>query len=189
MVVLFCTSGISPSLVPPVQDDCCPEGEVFKSCGTACPLTCDAPTPRPCTEQCVRGCFCPKGKFRNARNECVSIEQCPGITFIRLLHFRCMFFAIFILCFNELKLMVVHLCLSDVPPSDHSSSSDIPTARRYCCPEGEVYWTCGTACPLTCDARKPRPCTEQCVRGCFCPDGMLRNARNECVSIDQCPGT
>jgi hypothetical protein len=32
----------------------------------------------------------------------------------------------------------------------------------------------------------PRPCTKNCVTGCFCPDGMFQNAQNKCVSIEQC---
>jgi hypothetical protein len=29
-------------------------------------------------------------------------------------------------------------------------------------------------------------CTEQCVDGCFCKDGLVRNAAGVCVAVDQC---
>ena len=56
------------------------------------------------------------------------------------------------------------------------------------CTNGKVFHTCGTACPRTCDnyQQQSLPCTHQCVRGCFCPDGMVEIG-NSCVPPDQCP--
>ena len=34
---------------------CQAQGRIYKTCGTACPPTCDQPGPRICTRQCVRG--------------------------------------------------------------------------------------------------------------------------------------
>ncbi|XP_011299063.1 chymotrypsin inhibitor-like [Fopius arisanus] len=50
----------------------CRRNEVWTSCGTACPPTCRNPRPRICTRQCVRGCFCRRGWFRNNRGICVA---------------------------------------------------------------------------------------------------------------------
>lgn len=72
-----------PSVVPTTHQQC-PEGEVFNECGTACPLTCDAPHMMPCTRQCVRGCICPKNMLRNSTNQCVSLNQCPGTVQLNL---------------------------------------------------------------------------------------------------------
>ncbi|KFM67338.1 hypothetical protein X975_11725, partial [Stegodyphus mimosarum] len=52
------------------------KGEVFKSCGSACPDTCSNYNEvRPCTLQCVRGCFCPSGTVRRESDQyCVKPE-------------------------------------------------------------------------------------------------------------------
>ena len=63
---------------PPPQ---CSDGKVFKSCGTACPRTCDnLGELLMCTYNCVIGCFCPSGTVENGDNECVQPSDCPGLT-------------------------------------------------------------------------------------------------------------
>uniref|UniRef100_A0A4V2H9C9 U28-Liphistoxin-Lsp1a_1 n=1 Tax=Liphistius sp. SGP-2016 TaxID=1905180 RepID=A0A4V2H9C9_9ARAC len=53
--------------------------------------------------------------------------------------------------------------------------------------KGEVYMSCGTACPATCDNYNTiRPCTLQCVQGCFCKRGLVRNADDYCVDPSEC---
>ncbi|GLV35702.1 Hemolectin [Carabus blaptoides fortunei] len=49
------------------------------------------------------------------------------------------------------------------------------------CPKGEVYNSCGSACPPTCNS-KPEICTDQCVPGCFCANGLVKNQHGACVS-------
>ncbi|KAF4960834.1 hypothetical protein FGADI_667 [Fusarium gaditjirri] len=51
----------------------------------------------------------------------------------------------------------------------------MPAATTPKCNVGEEYTDCGTACPLTCAQPEPRPCTLQCVPGCFCKRGLIRN--------------
>ncbi|RWS10481.1 hypothetical protein B4U79_04552, partial [Dinothrombium tinctorium] len=56
----------------------CRRGEVFTNCGTACPLTCanlNNP-PRACTAQCVVGCVCARGLYRDHRGNCVARSLC-----------------------------------------------------------------------------------------------------------------
>ena len=59
----------------------CPDGEVFTECSTSCPLICNELGfgPSACATVCVRGCFCRDGLYRNSRNECVPLDQCPDI--------------------------------------------------------------------------------------------------------------
>ncbi|XP_044267203.1 chymotrypsin-elastase inhibitor ixodidin-like [Tribolium madens] len=60
--------------------DCSGEGEEYRLCGTACPVTCTQPEVRPCTLQCVEGCYCKKGLFRDERSGgCVTEAQCNEI--------------------------------------------------------------------------------------------------------------
>ena len=56
------------------------------------------------------------------------------------------------------------------------------------CPiEGQVFTTCGTACPPTCSEPGPVACTTQCVVGCQCPVGtVLDDLQQKCVNLDQC---
>ncbi|RCN49199.1 trypsin Inhibitor like cysteine rich domain protein [Ancylostoma caninum] len=49
----------------------CGRNEVFDACGSACEPTCRNPNPEVCTLQCVAGCRCRTGYFRNDNNECV----------------------------------------------------------------------------------------------------------------------
>lgn len=57
------------------------------------------------------------------------------------------------------------------------------------CPPSSTYSTCGTACPLTCEnyQNPPTICTRQCVIGCFCDSGYVRNANGQCVLPEECP--
>ncbi|XP_071499842.1 pregnancy zone protein-like [Diadema antillarum] len=55
------------------------EGDlVLNSCGTACPLICGEPEPEICTLQCVSGCACPAGLYRDSSNgtRCLAAENC-----------------------------------------------------------------------------------------------------------------
>ena len=57
------------------------------------------------------------------------------------------------------------------------------------CTGGKEWQECGTACPLTCDNyNTPLACTEQCVEGCFCPEGTVLH-EEECVAISDCPNS
>ncbi|XP_029160407.1 chymotrypsin inhibitor-like [Nylanderia fulva] len=54
----------------------CGENEVFNSCGSKCPSTCENPTPVVCTLACVPGCDCIQGHVRNAGGRCVPTQSC-----------------------------------------------------------------------------------------------------------------
>ena len=62
---------------PRTETECPIEGQVFTTCGTACPPTCNNPGPLICTLQCVVGCQCPPGTVLDEKNKkCVKPEQC-----------------------------------------------------------------------------------------------------------------
>jgi hypothetical protein len=55
------------------------------------------------------------------------------------------------------------------------------------CGSNAIFLTCGTACPATCAHPHPSPiCTMNCVIGCFCTEGYLKNAQGVCVAATKC---
>ncbi|KAG5679448.1 hypothetical protein PVAND_009013 [Polypedilum vanderplanki] len=60
------------------------------------------------------------------------------------------------------------------------------TSKRACTKKNEIYNTCGTACPETCEY-KPTICTMQCIEGCFCKRNYIRNNNGECILKKDCP--
>lgn len=55
------------------------------------------------------------------------------------------------------------------------------------CPEGEEFNECGTACPITCENQIEESCTKQCVLGCFCKKGKIRQeSTGVCVDAKDC---
>lgn len=65
------------------------------------------------------------------------------------------------------------------------------TTDQVCNQQNEAYMSCGSACPKTCEdvfkPYRPMACSMQCVPGCFCQDGYVRNTvTNECVDEASC---
>uniref|UniRef100_A0A1V1WBY1 Putative protease inhibitor n=1 Tax=Superstitionia donensis TaxID=311983 RepID=A0A1V1WBY1_9SCOR len=61
---------------------------------------------------------------------------------------------------------------------------------RPCRSPNEEFTRCGTACPLTCQnyQNPPQVCTLQCVIGCVCKRGFIREngVRSRCVRPQEC---
>ncbi|CAF1451396.1 unnamed protein product, partial [Rotaria sordida] len=180
----------------------CGKNKVYNQCGSSCPPSCkDVCYPqkrKPCTLQCVSGCFCKKDLYRTDDGKCVKPEECcqdeneeytncgtpcpeicnskPGI------------------CTRK----CVRGCFCKPNYARKDSSTNSPCILKNRCPkdttplncnENEEYTHCGTACPETCNY-KPEMCTEQCVQGCFCKPNYIRkdNSTNSpCILKDQCP--
>ncbi|XP_026732934.1 mucin-5B-like isoform X2 [Trichoplusia ni] len=86
-------------------------------------------------------------------------------------------------------LLVVCLCVSvlvcHVQVSAFAQDTTEPRANGGQCPANEEYQSCGT-CTRTCE--NPNPiCPAQCISGCFCIEGRVRNREGKCVRPDQCP--
>lgn len=75
--------------VTELEPQACPANQVFKECGTACPITCNNyKNPlQLCTEECVIGCQCESGYVLNTYGtdgSCCKPEECPGNLFLSL---------------------------------------------------------------------------------------------------------
>ena len=58
----------------------CASGMEFRSCGSACPPSCENQgQPVTCTLQCVSGCFCISGLVA-LEDSCVPLSECPQQT-------------------------------------------------------------------------------------------------------------
>ncbi|CAN8030488.1 unnamed protein product [Ixodes persulcatus] len=58
----------------------CGENEIYKSCtsSSCAEATCERPRVGPaCTMDCVYGCFCRRGFFRDEERNCVTRQECP----------------------------------------------------------------------------------------------------------------
>ncbi len=61
-------------------------------------------------------------------------------------------------------------------------------SRQTECPDNEEYDVCGSACQENCTTI-PQACTFQCVLGCFCKKGYVRETdrTSKCIPRSQCP--
>lgn len=54
----------------------CEGGQVWKTCGMSCTLTCDDPRPL-CSKECVEKCQCPYSKPIWHEGQCIPLDRCP----------------------------------------------------------------------------------------------------------------
>ena len=62
------------------------------------------------------------------------------------------------------------------------------------CPSNLILKTCANTCPPTCGSifgKAPCSLGAGCIRGCFCPDGMVKESESSerCVRPSQCPSS
>jgi len=178
---------------------CTGENQRYNECGTACPLTCDnyQNPPKACTKQCVVGCECQEGYVKNNEGKCVLPSQCPSFASnlceLESETGRCKgYFPRFF--FNKASGKCEQFIYGGCGGNENNFKTlaechDTCAAKEAVCGENEEYTNCGTACPLTCDNldNPPKACTKQCVIGCHCQKGYVRNAQGKCVLPEQCP--
>lgn len=55
------------------------------------------------------------------------------------------------------------------------------------CAANEHYEKCGSPCVAKCNEPTPSVCTENCVKGCYCNEGFVRNSEDVCILPEECP--
>uniref|UniRef100_A0A3Q3BFU2 Mucin 2, oligomeric mucus/gel-forming n=1 Tax=Kryptolebias marmoratus TaxID=37003 RepID=A0A3Q3BFU2_KRYMA len=151
----------------------CPASQVF-SYQQQCPKTCRslASEEQSCTldPMPVGGCFCPRDRYLNEKDNCVPIEECS-----------CHLFTL-------------------PPPSfliDLMYLKVVPLTCTECQPP-KVFFNCSTAspenrrrqqCPRTCLNLDLDECdSTECTSGCMCPPNHIEDGRGSCVKDEKdCP--
>uniref|UniRef100_G1Q8Q7 VWFD domain-containing protein n=1 Tax=Myotis lucifugus TaxID=59463 RepID=G1Q8Q7_MYOLU len=164
-------------------DHSCPSGLVFKYNVKACNSSCRSlsESDRSCDVEDVPvdGCTCPDGMYKDNEGNCVSKSQCecymndevikPG-KLIEIDDNKCVCRDGSLLCQTPIDL--THQNCSG--GAEYVDCSDPKAQRR-------VDSTCST---------RNIPNFEEnshCKRGCYCPVGMVRDSKGNCVFPDDCP--
>ncbi|KRZ87210.1 Cysteine-rich venom protein 6 [Trichinella sp. T8] len=193
----FCVDGfvrdsrgrcIPMSLCPNRVNSSCPENEVFHECGSACPETCDTVSSgfeRPCTGNCIAGCFCKNGYVRGYDGKCIPPEDCGKPN-----NDKCGSNEVFMKCgsacpatCDSIRSENIIPCTKECVSGCFCKSGYVRASTGEClapeacgahlggCGPREEYRACGSACPESCESIKdlaPHACPAMCVPGCFC---------------------
>lgn len=187
----------------------CGENEEPSKCATLCPDTCQGQNTSCNPARCAQGCQCVHGFVRHngrciRKEDCNKQEpRCPAGERWNNCGTSCpdtceSSLSVVFDCPNECRVgcecepgLVRHSgqCISrdKCPPTEAENSTIHNETRetRGPCNQNEQWNDCGTACPETCEG-KLEICTLQCVPGCECKSGFVRN-RNQCIPKGVCP--
>ncbi|XP_071037337.1 zonadhesin isoform X32 [Parasteatoda tepidariorum] len=183
--------------------DKCPPNEQYSDCANPCN---DCQIKGKCNFLvCNKGCDCIKGHYRDESGKCIPEALCPPKSPSECAPDEQLYDCVpscSRTCekvLSKVKIYCSQLCKPGcfckeglvkgydgkcVRPQECTVISAPPEN----CGKDEVYNECGSACPPTCsNLGKDQVCTLQCVQGCFCRKGLVRNDQGECVQPDQCP--
>uniref|UniRef100_A0A4Y0BP14 TIL domain-containing protein n=1 Tax=Anopheles funestus TaxID=62324 RepID=A0A4Y0BP14_ANOFN len=75
-------------------------------------------------------------------------------------------------------------------PSDFTPAEEEPTPPPIVCTDPrEIYNDCGSVCDdRTCDnqRRNDIQCSKQCIEGCYCRSGYVRDKTRKCIPAYRC---
>lgn len=183
-----------------VKKSDCPK----QSCGpnaeyrvdTVCPKTCDNRYLKlDCGSRKVAGCFCKKHYLYDSKQrKCVLESQCtlvcPANELVDPCASPCQ-----PTCLSPRPLfcrgtVCTKACVCKPPLVRNRATGEcicVGSCPKLCTDPNEEYQKCGTACPLTCENRFILLlCTDNCVAGCFCKPGFVRDKSNKCIPVGFC---
>lgn len=118
---------------------------------------------------CYRNCWCKEGLYRDDNGNCVTQEQCLA----------------------DDQIVPASVQLRSL---SKNSNAQIPNYQLTCPSDQEAYpyGQCAPHCTRSCDILKAQaigrlyPCTEICLSGCWCKEGLYKDDNGNCVTQEQC---
>ncbi|KAI8478038.1 hypothetical protein Bbelb_442260, partial [Branchiostoma belcheri] len=157
-----------------------PGGQVWQECGSACSSSCRylSEPDSGCTEDCVAGCNCPPGLYQSESGPASPRRSASVSTKGRCISHRLP------LCWAT---KYGDFCESGVMSCEERtfSENNCTAGMEYFDCEGAAPGQMGKACEETCGNIGMECLAEQCVSGCQCPHGLVRDG-NECVLPENC---
>ncbi|XP_051822910.1 mucin-5B [Antechinus flavipes] len=127
----------------------------------------------------VDGCVCPKDTYLNDAGQCVPATQCPCYfkgTMVALGETIQENGAVCSCTSGKLS------CFGDMDPSPVCTP---PMVYLDC--NNASAGTLGAQCQKSCDTLDVACYNAQCVSGCICPEGLVKDGNNGCVKEEDCP--
>uniref|UniRef100_A0A2A4J7B9 Serpin domain-containing protein n=1 Tax=Heliothis virescens TaxID=7102 RepID=A0A2A4J7B9_HELVI len=188
--------------------------EVYDLCPDPCPEECRvnralilcAPPPKPGSSECKPACRCADGFYRNRAGICIPEEECKYDCARNETLDPCLSDCPPRYCgINIAAVSCLPIDECDCQPGCRCSDGFLRNGEGNCvlekdCPQctgqNEKYNVCPATCPprrcgiddaLVDCAPSPNPGDPECVPGCECEDGFVRNYEGLCVTRDECP--